>query len=426
LKPGNYTVGIEVPGGWTCTTTNPTSVSLGSWPCKNAKVDFGCHFPQNEETGSISGHKFNDENGNGRRDRGEPGIAGITIWAGDKSTVTDENGDFSFEGLKPGAYTVREECPQGWTCTTGSEKQVTPKSGCEDKKVEFGNHKEEPGSISGYKFNDLNGNGVRDPGEPGIPNVLINLWYFWEHQEVMTDSTGHYSFKDLDPAWYKVEVDESTAPPGMKPTTQIWAFVWVDAGKDSPADFGNMTEKPLNALHCSIHGTKFMDTNANGEIDGNDATLPGLTITLTGDTLDKPISTKTDSLGNYSFTDLEAGTYTVTEDTSDSTMKVILDPSLSKSLAPGEDWPHADFLNSKSVEVSPEGPITPESPTSSVGPTELGSPTPTVLGSTTSNESLPGTGINELPLLFIAGFLVLAGILLLAFGIFKRRRLDSV
>jgi len=115
--------------------------------------------------------------------------------------------------------------------------------------------------------------------------------------------------------------------------------------------------------------------------------------------------------------------------TEDPILTPIVSPPANKKLVPGQVWDDTsnkdtDFLNPSGTEVSPEGPITPETPTSSVEPTELGSSTPTVLGSTTSSESLPRTGLNELPLLFIAGFLVLAGILLLAFGIFRRRRLD--
>ncbi|PGK31790.1 hypothetical protein CN907_26870 [Bacillus anthracis] len=30
-----------------------------------------------------------------------------------------------------------------------------------------------PSSISGTVFNDLNGNGILNPGEPGIPNVFV-------------------------------------------------------------------------------------------------------------------------------------------------------------------------------------------------------------------------------------------------------------
>jgi hypothetical protein len=52
--------------------------------------------------------------------------------------------------------------------------------------------------ISGVVFNDLNGNGVRDPGEPGLVGVTVNL--VDDNGNVvasaMTDANGDYSFTD--------------------------------------------------------------------------------------------------------------------------------------------------------------------------------------------------------------------------------------
>ena len=61
----------------------------------------------------ISGTKYNDQNGNGIRDGGEPGLANWTILlqgpnGSTISTVTDGNGDYSFSDLPPVAFTVTE------------------------------------------------------------------------------------------------------------------------------------------------------------------------------------------------------------------------------------------------------------------------------------------------------------------------------
>ncbi len=59
------------------------------------------------------------------------------------------------------------------------------------------------GSICGMKFNDLNGNGVQDPGEPGLPNWIINLSYQGAAGIVTltgtTDANGNYCFNNLQP-----------------------------------------------------------------------------------------------------------------------------------------------------------------------------------------------------------------------------------
>ena len=57
------------------------------------------------------------------------------------------------------------------------------------------------GSICGVKFNDLNGNGVRDVGEPGLPGWIINLSYSNAAGHVTlvdtTDANGNYCFNNL-------------------------------------------------------------------------------------------------------------------------------------------------------------------------------------------------------------------------------------
>jgi len=61
------------------------------------------------------------------------------------------------------------------------------------------------GSIGGCVFNDANGNGSQDPGEPGIPNVIVLLSIdsiidAGDGVAVsidITDAFGKYSFSDL-------------------------------------------------------------------------------------------------------------------------------------------------------------------------------------------------------------------------------------
>ena len=73
------------------------------------------------------------------------------------------------------------------------------------------------GSICGMKFNDLNCNGVRNTGEPGLPNWTINL----TGAATMTDTTdekGNYCFNNLSAGTYTIaEVNQAgwqqTLPP---------------------------------------------------------------------------------------------------------------------------------------------------------------------------------------------------------------------
>ena len=51
--------------------------------------------------GGISGVLFRDDNGNGVRDPGEPGLAGIPVNVGGWAAQTDADGRFSVWGLVP-------------------------------------------------------------------------------------------------------------------------------------------------------------------------------------------------------------------------------------------------------------------------------------------------------------------------------------
>ncbi|MDP7288657.1 MAG: S8 family serine peptidase, partial [Phycisphaerae bacterium] len=75
----------------------------------------------------ISGGKWDDRNGDGIRGAGEVSVVGSTIFldsdldgvldAGETSTLTDSEGNFSFPGLTPGLYLVDEVTELGWIPT---------------------------------------------------------------------------------------------------------------------------------------------------------------------------------------------------------------------------------------------------------------------------------------------------------------------
>ncbi|MCF7765327.1 MAG: hypothetical protein K9N62_16795 [Verrucomicrobia bacterium] len=65
------------------------------------------------------------------------------------------------------------------------------------------------GQIGDFVWNDLNGDGCQDPGEPGIPNVQVDLYAACGVGGTLigtttTDSTGHYLFTDLCAGTYTV------------------------------------------------------------------------------------------------------------------------------------------------------------------------------------------------------------------------------
>jgi|GEM_PF-2205218 len=79
------------------------------------------------QPGSISGKKWNDLDADGKKDNNESFLSGWTIFldqdgdgqkdSGEKSTLTNANGQYTFNNLAPGSYTVAEVQDPGWQQT---------------------------------------------------------------------------------------------------------------------------------------------------------------------------------------------------------------------------------------------------------------------------------------------------------------------
>jgi hypothetical protein len=213
-------------------------VTLAAGQVVNA-IDFGNHLQDPGRSGTKTGTKWNDQNGNGVRDTGEPGLAGWQIHLFSTSdpnfhrqVTTDANGNYGFNGIAAGTYLVCEAPQAGWMQTApnaqtpaageqivdcsahpgvaGRGYQFTIATGETFPGNDFGNREQIvplPGQISGVKWSDLNGNGTRQSSEPGLSNWAIHLFSTSDatfHQQASTDANGAYSFTGLAPGSYLV------------------------------------------------------------------------------------------------------------------------------------------------------------------------------------------------------------------------------
>ena len=87
---------------------------------------------------------------------------------------------------------------------------------------------EDSGLIRGWVFNDLNANGERDPGEPGLPETVIclgGLPFDWcDHTE-----WGEYEFDQLAAGRYKVKLVDF--PKGYHLTTRRQYVIKLQTGE---------------------------------------------------------------------------------------------------------------------------------------------------------------------------------------------------
>lgn len=82
------------------------------------------------------------------------------------------------------------------------------------------------GGLSGLAYNDLNGNGIREPSEPGLSGVVINLQTQTNSviSVTATDAFGNYRFTDIPFGSYKVIAN---VPPAWFATTATTIPVFI-------------------------------------------------------------------------------------------------------------------------------------------------------------------------------------------------------
>ena len=458
LEPGTEPVDETFADGSPDQDGNPDSDG-------NMTLDFG--FVQPVSLGSLV---WFDENVNGIQDAGEPGIENATVTLLDSagnpvndmdgnpvaSVATDASGVYHFTNLRPGDYLVQVTPPATYTPTSPQvadpntddntdsniESEVTPgvyqsgvvtltvggeptgevfADGSPDQDgnpdasgnmtVDFGFV--EAVSVGSLVWEDSNGNGIQDVGEPAIQGAVVTLLDATGApvtqdiignpiNPITTGSDGIYHFTNLPAGDYIIQVeppaglspsavqqpdpntDDNTdsniaSEPGSgvyqsgvvtltvggEPTGEVFADGSDDQDGDPDAsgnmtvDFGFVSTSELGSLGDLV----WWDINHDGLQDAGEPGIEGVSITLTdGVTL----HTTTDANGIYTFTNLVADVYTVTIDASNfqpggplenwiaSPAKVGSDDTIdsdgdetthdySVTLAAGEDNPDIDF-----------------------------------------------------------------------------------
>ncbi len=227
--PGIYTVTITDANGCSCSS----SVTFMA-PSK------------------VGDFVWNDINGNGIQDQGEPGIPGVQITlTGTKTdgtpvsmqTTTDANGAYVFDGLMPGTYKMTYVSAANFTPTVpnaglsdATDSDMDPNTNMSPT-FNLGQNENNPTIDAGfvrtvklgdYVWFDTNKNGQQDATEAGVKDITVKLWKqgaganggLGVVQTTITDANGMYMFRVMPGMTYAVQFDKGTIPNGYEFTAQ--------------------------------------------------------------------------------------------------------------------------------------------------------------------------------------------------------------
>lgn len=352
------TVSGEVRSNYITLTAGAEPTTDGDGNNGNLTLDFGL-----KGTGSIGDKVWNDANGNGIQDVTESGISGVTVTltypgGATVTTTTDANGNYLFSNLAPGSYTVSFTTPSGYTAAPANQgsddtKDSDPVSGsvsvtlaaAENNLTVDAGFMSNQLVIGNYVWNDANNNGTQDASETGISGATVKLYVDANGDNTpdaaavattTTNASGAYTFTGLTPGNYIVGVvlptgyavaatTATSASPNNDNNTDNNGVTTVSgevrsnystlaAGAEPTTDGdgsnGNLTLDFGLKGTGSIGDKVWNDVNGNGIQDAGEAGISGVTVTLTYPDA-STVTATTDANGNYLFSGLVAGNYSV-------------------------------------------------------------------------------------------------------------------
>ncbi len=354
LVPGNYSVGFDLPTGYSFSpenqgyddgldsdanqSTRMTNLIILEPGDMNMSIDCGIF----SIPGSIGDLVWNDTNGDGIQDPDESGVSGVEVKLLNdtdselNSTSTDINGSYLFTNLQSGEYRVKFELLSGFwfspmdqtddendsdADSTGMTDPIIIGPGDRNSSVDCGIVPIPPGSIGDLVWLDSNGNGIQDPGEDGAAGIEVKLTdaIGTEQDNITTNGTGYYEFTNLSSGEYRVKF-ELLSGFWFSPMDQ------TDDENDSDANSTGMTDPVIigagdrnMSVDCgivpippgSIGDFVWNDSNGNGVQDPGESGVSGVEVKLLNDTDSEVNSTSTDVNGSYLFTNLRSGKYRV-------------------------------------------------------------------------------------------------------------------
>ncbi len=341
----------DLSGNMTIDFAFVPSASLGNYVWLDLDMD-GIQDANEEGIANVTVNLYQDTNEDGV-------INGAEATTPVATATTGPNGEYLFPNLEPGV--VYQTGVDVSTLTTGLVQTYDENDGAGATDSLSGPITLDPGEFHetadfGYApatgigavgdtiWVDADDDGVQDPGEPGIAGVTVSITPAPGVDlgsgpgiaiTTVTDSNGRYLFPNLPlNNTYIVEVDIATLPTGYVSGPSNLGDPDVRDGNSTTAD--NQTTvvitaaNPVNldldfgylppaSQNNSIGDTIWIDADRDGEgpsgantgVDTTEQVIPGVTVSLLNSSGDVIATTITDNNGQYLFTGLPDGMYTV-------------------------------------------------------------------------------------------------------------------
>ncbi len=291
--------------------------------------------------GAIYGKIWLDEDYDGLMEQDADGLRGavLTLYAQDGTqaaqTTSLRSGEFAFEALAPGQYSVEIELPEGYAFTrSGGDSKaqfsLETKQTLQLGEIAMGQTLEsihigalKPSAVGGVVWMDDDNDGRRQPADSGVANVRVTMTSLDGEGEasMVTDESGTYRFEGVMPGRYVLRFELSDGQAFAKQiegTQRVSCVPQVDALMAESEELAvvsgkDQTNKDVGVVGvATVEGTVWEDSTYDGQRNAQERGVAGAKVELLDAKTETVVSSvMTDENGAYAIDFVRTGEYTV-------------------------------------------------------------------------------------------------------------------